>query len=400
MTRGYFGVSLNDLNRVLPNRNVDVMITNESFQKLNPVGLLAKVVSRQKSGCLQVASRTTIWSIYIENGKLVYASNSCDPIGRIESHLKILGIEVSKFEHVMQVARSLFKEVQDDESSGQSSSQSLDYQVICWLVKHQCLTPSQAAVLIKQLAKEVMGSFLAVREGNYKLVHDRQFDEFPKFCRLDIRPLVEYWRHQARQRQDLKQGTASAKLPDAVDSSVEQSEPTSPIEQASIEVDAAIAPTPTPTTALPRSQSPDSANATLPPVGIPSRETSQPRRQKTYTIACIDDSPAVLQKIKAFLTDQDIAVLTVDNSVNALMQIVRNKPDLVLLDITMPNLDGYKLCSLLRKHPNFKSTPVIMVTGNTGLLDRAKAKLVGASGYLTKPFTQSDLIQTVFMHLS
>lgn len=400
MTRGCFCVSLNDLNRVLPNRDVDVMITNESFQKLNPVGLLAKVVSRQKSGCLQVSSRTTVWSIYIENGKLVYASNSCDPIGRIESHLKILGIEVSKFEHVMQVARSLFEEVQDNESSGQSSSQSLDYQVICWLVKHQCLNPSQAAVLIKQLAKEVMGSFLAVREGNYKLVLDKQFDEFPKFCRLDIRPLVEYWRHQARQRQDLKQGTASAKLPDAVDGSVEQSEPTSPIEQASMEVDAAIAPTPTPITALPRSQSFDSANTTLPPVGVPPRETPQPQRQKTYTIACIDDSPAVLQKIKAFLTDQDIAVLTVDNSVNALMQIVRNKPDLVLLDITMPNLDGYKLCSLLRKHPNFKNTPVIMVTGNTGLLDRAKAKLVGASGYLTKPFTQSDLIQTVFMHLS
>ncbi|NEQ84841.1 MAG: response regulator, partial [Moorea sp. SIO2I5] len=57
-------------------------------------------------------------------------------------------------------------------------------------------------------------------------------------------------------------------------------------------------------------------------------------------------------------------------------------------------------CSLLRKHSLFKHTPIIMVTGNTGFLDRAKAKLVGASGYLTKPFNQSDLLKIVFKHLN
>jgi twitching motility two-component system response regulator PilG len=66
----------------------------------------------------------------------------------------------------------------------------------------------------------------------------------------------------------------------------------------------------------------------------------------------------------------------------------------------MPNLDGYELCSLLRRHPSFKNTPIIMVTGNTGFIDRAKAKLVGASGYLTKPFTQPELLKMVFKHLS
>jgi twitching motility two-component system response regulator PilG len=89
----------------------------------------------------------------------------------------------------------------------------------------------------------------------------------------------------------------------------------------------------------------------------------------------------------------------IDNPVKALMEIIRNKPDLILLDVTMPNLDGYELCSLLRKHPNFKQTPIIMVTGNTGFIDRAKAKLVGSSGYLTKPFTQSDLVKIVFKYL-
>lgn len=82
------------------------------------------------------------------------------------------------------------------------------------------------------------------------------------------------------------------------------------------------------------------------------------------------------------------------------MQVVRIKPDLILLDVEMPNLDGYELCSLLRKHPLFKTVPIIMVTGHTGFLDRAKAKLVKSSGYLTKPFNQSELLKMVFKHLS
>jgi two-component system, chemotaxis family, response regulator PixG len=81
------------------------------------------------------------------------------------------------------------------------------------------------------------------------------------------------------------------------------------------------------------------------------------------------------------------------------MQIVRSKPDLLLLDIGMPNLDGYELCALLRRHPRFKHIPIVMVTGNTGFFDRAKAKLAGASGYLTKPFSQAELLKIVFKHL-
>ncbi|HEY9620451.1 MAG TPA: response regulator [Crinalium sp.] len=376
----------------LANRDVHVMITDRSFQKLNPVGLLARAVSRQKSGCLQVSSQTTIWSIYLDKGKLVYASNSCDPIKRLESHLQLLGIDASKFEHVIRVARSLFEDAYTGEATAKSPSvQNLDYQVICWLVKHQCLTPAQATVLIKRLAKEVMGSFLAIREGNYKFIQDEQFDEFPKFCKLDVRSIVEYWRRQSRSPSEPEPAPPEPSEPSELPYSA-KTESVPALESEAI--------APPPIIESPDLQPLPSPEATDVPSVLTPGGTAQIRRQRNYTIACIDDSPAVLQKIKTFLTDQDISVLTIDNSVNALMQIVRNKPDLILLDVTMPNLDGYKLCSLLRKHPNFKNTPVIMVTGNTGLLDRAKAKLVGASGYLTKPFTQSDLIQTVFMHLS
>jgi twitching motility two-component system response regulator PilG len=106
-----------------------------------------------------------------------------------------------------------------------------------------------------------------------------------------------------------------------------------------------------------------------------------------------------LQAISTFLNDSSVSVIMINDPVKALMQVVRSKPDIILLDVGMPNLDGYELCSLLRRHPSFKLTPIIMVTGHTGFIDRAKAKIAGASGYLTKPFTQAELVKTVFRYL-
>jgi two-component system, chemotaxis family, response regulator PixG len=117
---------------------------------------------------------------------------------------------------------------------------------------------------------------------------------------------------------------------------------------------------------------------------------------KVYKILCIDDSPTVLKAIKSFLDEQLFSVIIVEDPLKALMQILRYKPDIILLDISMPSLDGYELCSLLRKHRHFRDVPVVMVTGKTGFIDKARAKMVRASGYLTKPFTKADLLKVVF----
>ncbi|MHC5722339.1 MAG: response regulator, partial [Nostoc sp.] len=79
--------------------------------------------------------------------------------------------------------------------------------------------------------------------------------------------------------------------------------------------------------------------------------------KKLYTIACIDDSQTVLNSIKHFLDENTFSVVMINDPVKALMQIIRSKPDLILLDVEMPSLDGYELCSLLRKHSAFKNTP-------------------------------------------
>jgi two-component system, chemotaxis family, response regulator PixG len=69
------------------------------------------------------------------------------------------------------------------------------------------------------------------------------------------------------------------------------------------------------------------------------------------------------------------------------------------MDITMPDINDYKLCRLFRSSAAFETTPIIMVTGNKGLIDKARAKLVGATDYLTKPFSQTELLELVEKHL-
>ncbi|MBE7380077.1 MAG: response regulator [Leptolyngbya sp. SIO1E4] len=351
-----------------------------SPQELHLLSVLAQTVSRQASGCLSVTDATNTWKLYLEQGQLVYASNSLDPFGRLDRHLRRLGAKIPALASPVRVqVRLLFEKTAEEADANHC----WDYEAVCWLVEQQYLTPPQAAELIEGLAKEVLETLLPLRLGNYDLLATGLLAQLPRFCQLDLRALVE-----ACQARRLRQQTANSA----------KSVPKSPLSRSSRLKPSIVQPE----SPQPQSVSRPSAPASAGRGTAPTRESRSPRlREKTtYTVACIDDSPTVLHAIEAFLEDKAFKVLRIEDPISALMKIIRNNPDLILLDVTMPNLDGYELCSLLRRHPSFKQTPIIMVTGNTGLINRAKAKLVGASGYLTKPFTQSDLLKTVFKHLN
>ncbi len=316
------------------------------FQKLHPLSLLAQVATRQTTGCLSIFTETFSWSIYLEDGKLIYASYSEKFLERLESHLYRLTTHLQM--------RLLFETKNDQQLIPYT-----DYRAICWLVEQEYINPAQAATLIDELAKEVVESFLSLKEGNYEFSSHQSLDNLPRFCHLDLRVIVQYCQQQLRHRQNVQ-----SSVPAVVNS---------------------------PITPAPQSQSPILAKN--------QQTTPLPVSKSSYTIACIDDSQTVLNSIKHFLDESAFSVVMINDPVKALMQILRSKPDLILLDIEMPSLDGYELCSLLRRHSDFKKTPIIMVTGRTGFIDKARAKIVRSSGYLTKPFTQSELLKLVFKFL-
>jgi len=341
-----------------------------SNQKLNPLSLLAQLSSRQTDGCLTVSSNSVVWSIYLEQGKLVYASNSIEPFERLDNHLRRLSHDIPSLVSQVRVQVRLLFESQSETNSNQSAG----YRAISWLVEQKYLNFNQAAALIEALSEEVMESLLGIKEGTYCLVNQDLLEEFTKFCRLDLRTIVERSYEQLRQQQSIKSKT----------------------EVATIYGKTLPNTTPQPQQQVRLNKGNGERNNVINIENYHKKNSPT----KVYKIACIDDSPTVLNSINLFLDDQGFSVVMINDPVKALMQIIRIKPDLILLDIGMPDLDGYELCSLLRKHRLFKSTPIIMVTGHTGFLDRAKAKLVRASGYLTKPFNQSELLKIVFRHLS
>ena len=114
----------------------------------------------------------------------------------------------------------------------------------------------------------------------------------------------------------------------------------------------------------------------------------------------MDDSEAMLQEISRLLDNQNLQITTVSDPTKALMQICTIVTDIVLLDVGMPHIDGYQICQLIRKVPRLRDIPIVMVTGNKGLVDRAKARFSGATDYLTKPFEHQELIAMVFRYLS
>lgn len=333
-----------------------------SSQKIYPLSWFSELTTRQYKGCLKVSSGAISWSLYFETGKLIYASNSIDSFDRIERHLS-------------RYISSFYSGIRDQWRS-QFTTPNFpishpEYQGLCWLVQQNHLHRDQAAIVIQEIAKEVLPSLLVSREGNYSLNEFDTLDNFPKFCYLDPLSL-------ARSCQETLTPPPHLQTPSG---SVTTSQTPHSVSRLSVGTSSNTS------NLMSRESTPQSA---LPSPQTPSR---------VYTIACIDDNPSIVRVIRSYLDDEKFSVLTIDDPVKALMQIVRNKPDLVLLDVEMPKLDGYELCSMLRRHPLFKNIPIIMVTGNTGFIDRAKAKLVRSSDYLTKPFTKSALNEMVLKHL-
>jgi two-component system, chemotaxis family, response regulator PixG len=338
------------------------------FQKLQPLSLLKKITSKSVTGCLQVFSTSGSWSIYMEEGKLIYACYSEKMFEPLYRHLQRLSQQISTLPiGIDEQLRTIFETGIESQSIPNP-----DYLAICWLVNQKYITYSQAAILIERLALEVIESFLTLEEGSYEFISESFLDDLPKFCHLNLRLLVEQCQQQGSKFPHQTQTQSQAKTQPLSLKLSENKVVEYPHRIGSHQIN---------------------ANNNYQPTAPPSTD------KKNYKIFCIHDNQIILDTIKSFLDEQIFSVIGVTDSLKALMEILHVKPDIILLDVAMSNLDGYELCSLLRKHVHFKNTPVIMMTAKAGLIDRARGKMVRASGYLNKSFTQTDLLKIIFQNI-
>jgi two-component system, chemotaxis family, response regulator PixG len=116
-------------------------------------------------------------------------------------------------------------------------------------------------------------------------------------------------------------------------------------------------------------------------------------------IACIDDSLLIYQSLERILTQNGYRSYGVQDPLRIMPSLIRNKPDFIFLDLLMPITNGYEVCEQIRKTPSLKHIPVIILTGKDGLIDRMRSKMVGATGFLSKPVESESVLKMVEKYL-
>lgn len=117
-------------------------------------------------------------------------------------------------------------------------------------------------------------------------------------------------------------------------------------------------------------------------------------------VVCIDDSPQICYILEETLRGSGYRCLSVQDSVQALPTLIKQKPELIFLDLVMPVANGYEICSQIRRMGAFRNVPIIILTGNDGVVDRVRAKAVGATDFLVKPVEPEKVLNMTRRYLS
>ncbi len=125
-----------------------------------------------------------------------------------------------------------------------------------------------------------------------------------------------------------------------------------------------------------------------------------PSADQRPLIVCVDDSKTVQSHVKLTLEAAGYRVLGFLEPAHALTELVQHKPALILMDISMPKVDGYEVCRLLRQSPLLRDIPIVILAGRDRLIDRFRARIAGANEYITKPFHPKQLLIIVRKQLS
>lgn len=112
-------------------------------------------------------------------------------------------------------------------------------------------------------------------------------------------------------------------------------------------------------------------------------------------ILIVDDEPDMVENTRLFLDHKGHEVLSAFDGEEGLRIARQERPDIILLDVMMPKINGYQVCRELKGDAETKSIPIIMLTAKAQESDKSWGKEVGADNYVTKPFEMNDLIQKI-----
>ena len=143
----------------------------------------------------------------------------------------------------------------------------------------------------------------------------------------------------------------------------------------------------------------------VPPENTAKRKQNEPQAALTSyetrpLILGIDDSPSTCQLLKKIMNQGGYRFIGVNESFRTLPTMFKHKPDLIFLDLMMPIANGYEVCGQIRRIEAFRDIPIVILSGNDGMVDRVRARLVGATDFVSKPFNAKQLLTLTQKYLT
>ena len=130
--------------------------------------------------------------------------------------------------------------------------------------------------------------------------------------------------------------------------------------------------------------------------GVRPAATDLAAQRPLQTLAMVVDDSITMRKVTSrVLEGHNFEVITAKDGIDATEQMQERIPDLLLLDIEMPRMDGYGVAEHVRSDPRLKHIPIVMITSRSGQKHRDRATQAGANAYLTKPYKESELLSQV-----
>jgi two-component system, chemotaxis family, response regulator PixG len=117
-------------------------------------------------------------------------------------------------------------------------------------------------------------------------------------------------------------------------------------------------------------------------------------------VACIDDSPIEQRMMAQVLLQAGYRCIAIQDPVQALPMLLEKRPEFIFLDLVMPIANGYELCAQIRRISQFQEVPVVILTGNDGIIDRVRAKMVGSTDFIGKPIQAEKVLAALKKYLS
>ena len=343
------------------------------------------------------------WVVYLSQGLIMYVTGGTHPVRQWIRNLKV---------HLPQITAEI-SALQGDLAciSNEGPSVCWQYQLLRLWVEHQKISREQAAKMIWNIFVEILFDITRTKQISCELQLDKSLSA--KLVLIDSTHVITEANRLWRAWQAAKLTNCSPDKAAVIRHSEQLQQNTSgPVYQMLIKLlgeqrslhDLAVQMKRDVITVT-RSLTPYIQSGLVELINIPDLPTPVFSPCNTVDtqgplIACVDDSPWVSQAMEKVITSANYRFVGLNDPLRAIGVLLALKPDLIFLDLMMPNISGYEICGQLRKFPLFRNTPIVILTGNDGVVDRVKAKVVGSTDFLSKEKVDAErVLGVVHKHL-